>query len=167
MIERERDWPSADVDVAGAILGFFQFLHTTCVNKVAGLSEDQARATPITTSDAMSPLGLIKHLTAVQRQHFQRHIGGSSLPLLWSAEDTTLDFRVGPEETVESVVAAFDAEWVRSQETLAAADWSAMVSVYDRPVRVGRLVVDVLQETARHLGHLDIVRELIDGATGE
>ncbi|TDQ01383.1 DinB family protein [Labedaea rhizosphaerae] len=167
MIEREREWPSADVGVPEAIMAFFRFLHTTCVNKVAGLTEEQARTAPVPTSDVVSPLGLVKHLTAVQRQHFQRHIGGSSLPLLWGAEDTTLDFRVGPQETIESVVAAFDAEWVRSQETLAAADWAATVSVYDRPVRVGRLVVDVLQETARHVGHLDIVRELIDGATGE
>lgn len=165
--ERERDWPGQDLEVPQAIMAFFQFLHTTCVNKVAGLSEEQARTAPLANSSVVSPLGLVKHLTAVQRQHFQRHIGGSSLPLLWSADDTTLDFRIGPEETIESVVAAFDAEWARSQETLAAADWNAMATVYDSPVRVGRLVVDVLQETARHVGHLDIVRELIDGVVGE
>jgi hypothetical protein len=167
MIARDRAWPGPDVDVPEAIMAFFEFLHTTCVNKVAGLSEEQARTAPVSTSSAVSPLGLIKHLTAVQRQHFQRHVGGSSLPLLWSHEDTTLDFRIGPEETIESVVAAFDAEWARSRETLAGADWGADVIAYERPVRVGRLVVDVLQETARHVGHLDVVRELIDGSTGE
>jgi hypothetical protein len=46
-------------------------------------------------------------------------------------------------------------------------DWDSFVEVYGRQVRVARLVVDVLQESARHLGHLDIVRELIDGTTGE
>jgi hypothetical protein len=167
MIERERAWPGPDAEVPEAIMAFFEFLHTTCVNKVAGLSEEQARTAPVSTSSAVSPLGLIKHLTAVQRQHFQRHVGGSSLPLLWSHEDTTMDFRVGPDETIESVVAAFDAEWGRSRSTLAAADWDAAVIAYERPVRVGRLVVDVLQETARHVGHLDVVRELIDGSTGE
>jgi hypothetical protein len=121
----------------------------------------------VATSPVVSPLGLIKHLTAVQRQHIQRHVGGSDLPPLWSHDDTTAEFRVAPDETIASVLAAFDAEWAASQATLAAADWSAMVEVYGKPVRVGRLVVDVLQETARHVGHLDIVRELIDGATGE
>ena len=167
MDARERPWPAAGIDLPEAIMAFFQFLHTTCVNKVAALTEEQARTTPVATSGAVSPLGLVKHLTAVQRQHFQRHIGGSTLPSLWSAEDTTMDFRVGPEETIESVVTAFDAEWVRSRDTLTAVDWTATVTVYDEPVRVGRLVVDVLQETARHVGHLDIVRELIDGTTGE
>ena len=46
-------------------------------------------------------------------------------------------------------------------------DWSSFVQGYRGPIRVERLLVDVLQESARHLGHLDIVRELIDGARGE
>jgi hypothetical protein len=64
-------------------------------------------------------------------------------------------------------VAAYDAEWERSQETLRAVDWSGFVGGYRGPIRVERLLLDVLQESARHLGHLDVVRELIDGARGE
>jgi hypothetical protein len=167
LAERDRPWPDNDADLAGSVLGFLQFLHTTCVNKVAGLDEAQARATPLATSPAMSPLGVLKHLTAVQRQHVQIHIGGADLPQLWRHDDTTWDFRVCPEETVESVVAAFDAEWARSRQTLAAVDWDAEITCYGRPVRVARLLVDVLQESARHLGQLDVLRELLDGATGE
>lgn len=115
----------------------------------------------------MSPLGLIKHLTAVQRQHIQVHIGGSRLPPLWSHEDHGFDFRLGPEDTISTVIAAYDEEWLRSQQTLAEVDWSAFVEVYGQQVRVERLLTDVLQESARHLGHLDILRELIDGTTGE
>lgn len=165
---RERPWPDTSATLRDSVFGFFEFIHTTVVNKVAGLDDEQARATPLATSPAMSVLGLVKHLTAVQRQHIQVHIGGQDLPLLWRHDDTTFDFRVGPEESVESVVAAFDDEWRRSRETLATVDWDSFVVVYDdRRVRVGRLLVDVLQESARHLGHLDIVRELVDGATGE
>lgn len=165
--ERDRPWPDRDLPVDGAVVGFLQFVHTTCVNKVAGLSEEQARATPLPSSPAVSALGLLKHLTAVQRQHIQRHIGHNDLPLLWDHDDTTADFRVGPEESIASVVEAFDAEWERSRRTLEGVDLDAVVDVYGRPVRVGRLLVDVLQESARHLGHLDVVRELLDGATGE
>jgi len=46
-------------------------------------------------------------------------------------------------------------------------DWSGFVEGYRGPIRVERLLLDVLQESARHLGHLDVVRELIDGARGE
>ena len=64
-------------------------------------------------------------------------------------------------------MAALDDEWERSRATLDAIDWDAAVQVYGEPVHVRRLVVDVLQECARHLGHLDVVRELVDGAKGE
>ncbi|HEY0640838.1 MAG TPA: DinB family protein [Pseudonocardiaceae bacterium] len=167
MESRDRPWPEPELGLRESVLEYFQFVHTTAVNKVAGLSEEAARATPLASSPVMSVLGLIKHLTAVQRQHVQLHVGGAELPQLWRHEDTTWDFRVAADETIDSVVAAFDAEWERSRATLAAADWDATVEVYGRPVRVGRLLVDVLQESARHLGHLDIVRELVDGATGE
>jgi hypothetical protein len=50
---------------------------------------------------------------------------------------------------------------------LARADWTVATEAYGQPVVIGRLVVDVLQETARHVGHLDVLRELIDGTTGE
>ena len=164
---RDRPWPDRDLPLDGSVVGYFQFVHTTCVNKVAGLDEEQARATPLPSSPVMSVLGLIKHLTAVQRQHIQRHAGGSDLPSLWRAADHDHEFRLGPDDTIASVVDAFDEEWQRSRTTLATIDWDATVTVYDRPVRVGRLLVDVLQECARHLGHLDIVRELVDGTKGE
>ncbi|TCN38379.1 uncharacterized protein DUF664 [Kribbella orskensis] len=166
MALRDRPWPDPLSTLAESVVGFLQFVHTTAVNKVDGLDEAQARATPLESSPLMSPLGLIKHLTAVQRQHLQRTVGGQDLPSLWRSDDHDYEFRIGPDETIASVIAAYDEEWERSQRTLREADWSAVVQSY-RPVRVERLLTDVLQESARHLGHLDIVRELIDGAKGE
>jgi len=166
-LPRERPWPDADLGTEDAVLGFLEFLHTTAVNKLAGLTEEQARHSPLPTSPSVSPLGIVKHLTAVQRQHVQIHIGRADLPMLWNHDDTTADFRIGPDETVADVVAAFDTEWGTSRATLAGADWSGTTDVYGRPVVIGRLVVDVLQETARHVGQLDVLRELVDGATGE
>jgi hypothetical protein len=168
MIEpRPRPFPDRDLDLASSVVAFLQFIQTTSINKVAGLTEQQASATPIPTSPAVSLLGLLKHMTAVQRQHIQIHIGGSDLPSLWRADDTDFDFRLGPDDTVESVVAAFDAECQRSAETLAGLDPERAIVAYGDPNRAGRLLVDVVQECARHLGHMDIVRELVDGAKGE
>ncbi|TCM37584.1 DinB family protein [Kribbella sp. VKM Ac-2568] len=166
MALRDRPWPDPLSTLAESVVGFLQFVHTTAVNKLDGLDEAQARATPLESSPVMSPLGLIKHLTAVQRQHLQRTVGGQDLPSLWRSDDHDYEFRIGPDETIASVVAAYDEEWERSQQTLREADWSAVVQSY-RPVRVERLLTDVLQESARHLGHLDILRELIDGTKGE
>lgn len=164
---RDRPWPAPDLTLRDSVVEYLAFVHTTCVNKLAGLDEAQARVTPLATSPVLSPLGLVKHLTAVYRQHIQIHVGRQDLPSLWRADDHDFEFRVGPQETVSSVVAAFDAELQRSRATLAAVDWDSVVEVYGRPTVVRRLLVDVLQECARHLGHLDVVRELIDGARGE
>jgi Protein of unknown function (DUF664) len=65
------------------------------------------------------------------------------------------------------VVAAFESEWSQSRTTLASLDLDSMIVADGEPVRAIRLVVDVLQESARHLGHIDILRELIDGVRGE
>ena len=164
---RPRPFPDLDLDLEGSVLGFFDFVTTTAVNKLAGLTDEQAAVAPLSTSPNVSLLGLLKHLTAVLRQHLQIHIGGEDLPLLWSADDTEVDFRLGPGDTVEAVVAAFDEECARSRRTIARTDLDAMVLAYGRPVRAGRLLVDVLQESARHLGHMDLVREWVDGAKGE
>ena len=170
-LPRAREFPPPDLDAIAAIVAFLEFVHTTSINKVAGLSEAQARATPLATSPAMSVLGLIKHLTAVQRQHIQIHIGAIDVASLWRADAVEFEFHIGDDESIASVVAAFDAEWAASKDTLARLDLrthpEAIATAYGEPVRAVRLLVDVLQESARHLGHIDIVRELIDGATGE
>ena len=165
--ERPRPWPDRDLELLPAVVDYFRFLHDTAVDKVAGLDEEQARATPIPTSPAISPLGLIQHLRAVYRQHLQIHLVGSDLPPLWFADDLDSEFRIAPDATVDSVVAAFDEEFSRASAAVAAADPAATIISYGEPVRVGRFLVDVQQEVARHVGHLDIVRELIDGAKGE
>ena len=166
-LPRSRDWPSRDLALWPSAVGFLQFVSDTAVNKLTGLDEAQARATPIPTSPVMSLLGLVKHLTAVQRQHVQRHIGGSDRPSLWRSDDHDFEFRIGADETIASVIAALDEELALSITTLQSIDPEQMVTAHDRPVRAGRLFVDVVQESARHLGHMDIIRELIDGDTGE
>jgi hypothetical protein len=164
---RPREFPERGLALFDAVVAFLEFVHTTAVNKLAGLTEEQARCTPLTTSPAMSPLGLLKHLTAVLRQHVQIHIGGQDLPSLWRSDDLDFEFRLGPTDTISAVVAAFDAELERSLATLAGLDPEREITAHGQPNRAGRLLVDVLQECARHLGQLDVLRELIDGGTGE
>jgi hypothetical protein len=167
MEARPRPFPDRGVPVETAVLAFLEFVNTTSVNKLVGLSDDQARATPLQTSPAMSLLGLVKHLTAVLREHIQIHIGEASLPSLCRSDDHEYEFRVLPEETVATIVAAFDTEWDRSKHTLTGIDFSRSITTNGHPNTVGRVLTDVLQKMARHLGHIDILRELIDGLKGE
>ena len=166
-LPRSRPFPPTDLDLPETVLAFLDFVQTTMVNKLAGLTESQAASTPIPTSPVMSPLGLIKHLTAVLRQHVQIHIGGLALPALWNSNDHESEWRLAPGDTIATVMARFDDECAESRQTLTGLDMETRIVAYGNPNRVGRLLVDVLQECARHLGHMDIVRELIDGARGE
>ena len=167
LLPRDRPFPPTDLDVAATLIAFLDFVQTTAVNKVAGLSESQAASTPIPSSPVMSPLGVLKHLTAVLRQHVQIHIGGLDLSPLWDSADHDFEWRLGVEDTIASVVSRFDEECALTRTTLTGLDLETPIVSYGKPNRAGRLLVDVLQECARHLGHMDIVRELIDGTTGE
>jgi hypothetical protein len=164
---RPRTWPDRGIGLTPSVIGFLDFVNVTALNKLAGLTESQARMTPVASSPALSPLGLVKHLTAVQRQHIQIHIAGADLASLWDPDDHDYEFRLTEQDTLESVVAAFDGECARSRRTLAGLDLETPIQAYGEPNRAGRLLVDVLQECARHLGYLDVVRELIDGERGE
>lgn len=164
---RERVWPSPDAGAWQAAIQFLSFEIVTAITKLDGLTEEQARATPLPSSPALSLLGLLKHLTAVLREHVQRHIGGSDLPSLWRSDDLDFEFRVGAGETIAGVVAALEDEMRRSTQTLAGVDPDETITAHGKPVRAARLLVDVVQESARHLGHIDILREMIDGTRGE
>jgi uncharacterized damage-inducible protein DinB len=162
----DRSWPDAIAeDEAGIQWDFLRFLRATAVNKVAGLTREQAAATPLPASSRMSALGVLKHLTAVERWWLSIEAAGLDVPSLWKGSpDPSWD--LAEDDDPVSVVEAYRAEWARSEEALDG------VSPDDRARRSGEFTVrwvlaHVVQETARHTGHLDILRELADGTVGE
>ncbi|MFT7866108.1 MULTISPECIES: DinB family protein [Amycolatopsis] len=161
-----RQWPAPLAsDELRLLLDFLQFLRATAVNKLAGLTVAQAVATPLPASPRMSALGVVKHLTAVERWWLSIEAGGADLPSLWAGSpDPSWD--IGPHDTPASVAAAYKAEWARVDKALRG------LSPDDRTRRrseftVRWVVTHVVQETARHVGHLDVLRELADGEVGE
>ena len=136
-----------------------------------GLSEEQARATP--TVSSLSVGGLIKHVALVERGWINTAQGrpfGSG-----SAEEYQSTFRLGPGETLAKVLHLY-AEVARETEAFVAGvtDLGQAVPVpkgvpwFPRDVEawsVRWVLLHLIEETARHLGHADILREAIDGAT--
>ncbi|WP_432844756.1 DinB family protein [Amycolatopsis sp. CA-161197] len=162
----ERAWPDPlSGDELTVQLRFLDFLRATAVNKVAGLSREQAAAAPLPSSPRMSALGVVKHLTAVERWWLSIEAGGADAPSLWAGSpDPSWD--LAGEDDPASVVAAYRAEWEQSAAALAG------LTPGDRTRRGGEFTVrwvlaHVVQETARHVGHLDALRELADGEVGE
>lgn len=138
---------------------------TILLRKVAGLSEDDLRRAP--TASSLSLLGLLKHSAYARRWWFRRVFAGEDVSFAWEDEDPDFDFR--PDETAQEIAALFRDEAERSRAIIAAAslDDAARATRPGQEATLRGIIVHMIQEMSRHLGHADIIRETIDGATGD
>ncbi|MFI5973914.1 DinB family protein [Streptomyces sp. NPDC051452] len=132
--------------------------------KLEGLGDEPLRR-PMTPTGT-SLLGLVKHLAAVEYGWFVETFGGVAEPLWFTPHD---DLRITPEETTEQIVALYGRARAAADRMIAALplDSAGRPSWRDDPVSLRWTLVHMIEETARHAGHMDILRELIDGATGD
>lgn len=150
------------------LFGFLQFLRETILLKCSGLNEEQLRSMP-TVSD-INLMGMLKHLTIVERYWFQGVFLDADVDLPWSEEDPHGDWRHGESDSAEKVIAAYVAECEISNQILRDHDLdelAAWASNEEERVNLRYIATHMIEETGRHCGHADIVREAIDGVTGE
>lgn len=143
------------------LLGFLDFYRGVIVRKIEGLTEEQARWRP--TPQANSLLNLVYHLAGVERWWFQGAIEGREVERDRDAEFDELPAGV----TAESAVALYRLEAERANDVAREASLDDLCKselVRERSVRW--VLMHMLEETARHAGHADITRELIDGTVG-
>lgn len=158
--------PNRQGDERTTLTRFLDQYRATIVEKVEGLTDEQARTTPVSIHLA----GLVSHLIYVERFWFTVVIDGQQdAPLPWDDEDPDADPDVDwkPTEPLADLVRTYEEECRRSTEILARHDLDRVVGSGPRPdCNVRWIVVHMIEETARHAGHADIVRELLDGTTG-
>jgi Protein of unknown function (DUF664) len=143
-----------------------------------GLTDEQARSTP--SVSALSIGGLVKHATGVQRTWMARVASAPEAPPKDPRPFEEIAKEFGdqhvmlPDETLDGLLRAFEAENARSLRLVETADLDAVVPVpHDIPWfpkdleawSVRWVILHVINELARHSGHADIIRETIDGAT--
>jgi uncharacterized damage-inducible protein DinB len=145
------------------LTGFLDWYRAVVKRKVADLSlQDASR---IMTPTGLSPLGIVKHLAYAERGWFKAR---------FAAEEEKVDpdavFRIEPGDTVASVLAFYRDSVTESRRIAAGASLEA-ISKSESPtygfVSMRWILVHMLEETARHAGHLDLMREQIDGKTGD
>jgi uncharacterized damage-inducible protein DinB len=143
-------------------------LNEQVLHKLDGLSEHDLRR-PMTPTGT-NLLGLVKHLASVQAGYFGATFGRpfpDDLP--FDDDDPQADMYARADEPSERVIAFYRASWRHALETFAERDLDSVGSVpwWSEPeVTLHQILVHMTTETARHAGHLDIVRELIDGDIG-
>ncbi len=134
--------------------------------KLDGMTRDQALL-PIVASGT-SLLGLVKHLAYVERWWFDDFFAGNEVAYPWTDEDPDADFRIENDESIDDIVSRYTAAVQRSNEITARAEMDDL-SVRERRgehFALRWIVAHMIEETARHAGHADIARELIDETTG-
>ena len=139
------------------LLGWLELHRDIMAFKIEGLSEEQARFKPSSTANSL--LNLIVHLTGVERNWFQRVVAGNEIRRDRDAEFGDLSI------TVSDAVESYRAECLGSNgviDDVVPDDVCRGEPGYS----VRWVLLHMIEETARHAGHADITRELIDGAVG-
>lgn len=154
-----------------ALCGFLDLQRAALIRKTEGVDDVDARAAP--TASSLSLLGLLKHSALWERRWFQIIVAGRILPGEWPqievSEDEmdAEDFRVDERDTVRHWVAYFNEQAAISRQITAERDLDARCAW---PPLAGRnlrwVLLHLIEETARHAGHADIIRETLDGSRG-
>ncbi|MGN9907765.1 DinB family protein [Phytohabitans sp. LJ34] len=154
----DRKPPGISADEKTTLVGFLNYLRDAITAKATGVPEPQVRTPGVPSGTSL--LGLIKHLTSVERYYFQ----GADVRN-WAAT-----FKPTRKDTVDSVLAGYRQAVAEANAVIESCDDLAQpvprsVNAKSAP-SMRWLLTHMIEETARHAGHADILREQIDGATG-
>ena len=152
------------------VAAFLDYHRATLLWKVDSLSEADLRRSM--TPSGLTLLGLVKHLAYVERWWFQYVFAGEDIDFPWTDADPDADWRVEGDEGVATILDLYRTQVARSREIASAADLDDRARrPHTRPPGGDQtlrwIMLHMIEETARHNGHADLMREAIDGATGE
>ena len=134
--------------------------------KLGGLGDDDLRRSMVPSGTSL--LGLVKHLAAVEYGWFCDTFGREIEPLPFDDDDPDADLRVRPEETTEDILAFYGRARAAADQAIDELDVEDTGTAwFGEAVTMRWVLIHMIEETARHAGHVDILRELIDGMAGD
>ena len=154
----DRKPPAVSADEKTTLLGFLDYLRESILAKATGVPEPQIRTPGVASGTNL--LGLIKHLTAVERFYF----------LGEDVADWSFTFQPVETDTAETVFAGYRTAVTEANSVIEACTDltkpppTSAGTGSPQPLRW--LLTHMIEETGRHAGHADIIRELIDDSTG-
>jgi hypothetical protein len=133
--------------------------------KLDGLDDERLRR-PMTPSGT-NLLGLVKHLGSVEYGWFCDTFGRESDAIVFDESDPDADMRAGPDETTQDITGYYRRAWAAANAVIQELDLTDTGTAWSgETVSLRWVIVHMIEETARHAGHMDILRELLDGTTG-
>lgn len=166
----ERVEPSTTADERQALEQWLDYHRATLATKCAGLTDEQLRTASAPPSD-LSLLGLVRHMAEVERGWFRKVLAGEETTWLYATdEDYDRDIHATEEDTYAEAYATWQAEIAHAREVAAKRaldDLGAGVHRSGELFNLRWIYLHMIEEYARHNGHADLIRERIDGATGD
>jgi uncharacterized damage-inducible protein DinB len=156
-------------DERNLLLTMLRYTQETAVAKVSGLSEELARATPLPTSPRMALANVLNHLRWVERSWVNERLLGGEDDGPWTEENPDAEFDEGSTLPLDEVIRLYEEEAARTRAVFAEHDLDALMAMATpkSPITARWILLHLIEETARHNGHLDILREMADGEVGD
>ncbi|GAA1534351.1 DinB family protein [Streptomyces albidochromogenes] len=156
-------------DERASLATFLDYVRATARAKCDEVSQEDARRAPLPGSPLMTLCGLISHLHWVEYYWFQVVFLGEEDEGPWTDEDPDREMRIAVDIPLADLLSAYETQCARYRKLVADHDLDAEAKRARRdgsPVNLRWILLHLIEETARHNGHLDILRELADGRTG-
>jgi Protein of unknown function (DUF664) len=166
--EAPREQPPNVADERVMLDGWLDFHRQTLLTKCAGLTSDQLKLKAVEPS-TLTLLGLVRHMSTVERWWFRQAALGLPVPHLYPVEpDPDADLNDIADADAAADYAIFVDECVASRTAVAEVSLDhTFLSRRGKDLSLRWVYVHMIEEYARHNGHADLLRERIDGATGE
>ncbi len=161
--------PPYVADERAMLDGWLDYHRQTLLSKCAGLTEEQLKLRAVEPS-SLSLLGLVRHMAEVERSWFRRRFAGEQVGFLYfSEENPDADFDDLDTADAEADLATFGSEVERARTVAAphALDENFVHPRRQAEMSLRWVYVHMIEEYARHNGHADLIRERIDGVTGD
>jgi uncharacterized damage-inducible protein DinB len=163
--------PKSLADARELLDAYLDYYRDAVMRKINGLSEQDLRSSRLPSG--WTPLELLVHLTWVERRWFRWDFAGERFAQPWGDRGPDGAWQVPDSVSTDTIKASFIAQCEQSRQTAAGASLTERAQPGGRFATAAEaptlawILFHVLQEYARHAGHLDIARELIDGTIGE
>ncbi len=160
--------PPLEADERATLTAFLDFQRATLALKCDGLTDDQLRERAVPPSN-LSLLGLVRHMAEVERNWFRPVLAGEEMAGIFSPDmDWEVAFRDAATADVAEAFRLWRAECDRARALVAAAPSFDVTGLRSHGYFSLRWVMaHMIEEYARHNGHADLLRERLDGSTGE
>jgi uncharacterized damage-inducible protein DinB len=160
----------ASWDERTVLTTLLDYARDTVHAKCAGITEENARRAPLPGSPLMTISGLVSHLRWVEHGWVEVTLLGRERQSPWTDDDPDREWRIATEIPITQLLADYRVACDRHRELVAPLDLDTpsrgKLSWRTEPVTMRWILMHLIEETARHNGHIDILREMADGVTG-